>query len=191
MISWKNIDSDIVIKTVSSFLNNFDWANTVKVIGKSIVEPTIFIAKSCKSNMLIHLTSSNKELGGLLLGNAFSIPYKVAHNYPYITIISDAIPSRHFKNSSISLRMETQIWSEIDRYIDSNKIVIGWYHSHPGIGAFFSGTDKMTQKAFFHHAYSLGVVVDPFRDEWECFYGSHSNILESTLVEIEDGLAVA
>ncbi len=42
-------------------------------------------------------------------------------------------------------------------------MVVGWYHSHPNLGAFFSGTDRATQRAFFNRPYSVGLVVDPVR----------------------------
>jgi proteasome lid subunit RPN8/RPN11 len=52
--------------------------------------------------------------------------------------------------------------------------VVGWYHSHPGLGAFFSHTDRRTQQAFFAHAYSVGWVVDPLRGESAWFVGPRS-----------------
>ena len=52
--------------------------------------------------------------------------------------------------------------------------VVGWYHSHPGLGAFFSGTDRETQHAFFRQPYSLGLVVDPLRAELACYAGPDS-----------------
>ena len=56
--------------------------------------------------------------------------------------------------------------------------VIGWYHSHPDLGAFFSATDRHTQSAFFPHPYSLGWVLDPIRNEQAWFIGASSDQLE-------------
>lgn len=40
--------------------------------------------------------------------------------------------------------------------------VVGWYHSHPGFGCWFSGTDVNTQASFEQlHPRVVGVVVDP------------------------------
>eukprot|EP00388_Colpodella_angusta_P016723 GDKJ01041409.1.p1 GENE.GDKJ01041409.1~~GDKJ01041409.1.p1 ORF type:complete len:303 (+),score=72.20 GDKJ01041409.1:35-943(+) len=40
--------------------------------------------------------------------------------------------------------------------------VVGWYHSHPGFGCWFSGTDVNTQATFEQlHPRVVGVVVDP------------------------------
>jgi len=42
--------------------------------------------------------------------------------------------------------------------------VVGWAHSHPRLGVFFSGTDKENQ-ATWRHPNSLGIVVDPWSAE--------------------------
>lgn len=40
--------------------------------------------------------------------------------------------------------------------------VVGWYHSHPGFGCWFSGTDVNTQQSFEQlHNRAVGVVIDP------------------------------
>lgn len=41
-------------------------------------------------------------------------------------------------------------------------MVVGWYHSHPGFGCWFSGTDITTQQSFEQlNARAVGIVVDP------------------------------
>lgn len=42
------------------------------------------------------------------------------------------------------------------------EMVVGWYHSHPGFGCWFSGTDINTQQSFEQlNSRAVGVVVDP------------------------------
>uniref|UniRef100_A0A0G4IA44 MPN domain-containing protein n=1 Tax=Chromera velia CCMP2878 TaxID=1169474 RepID=A0A0G4IA44_9ALVE len=44
------------------------------------------------------------------------------------------------------------------------EMVVGWYHSHPGFGCWFSGTDINTQQSFEQlNARAVGVVVDPIQ----------------------------
>ncbi|MCY1311905.1 hypothetical protein D9M70_622700 [compost metagenome] len=52
--------------------------------------------------------------------------------------------------------------------------MVGWYHSHPNLGAFFSGVDRKTQKDFFNSNYNLGLVIDPIRNEEKWFISSES-----------------
>jgi 26S proteasome regulatory subunit N11 len=44
------------------------------------------------------------------------------------------------------------------------EMVVGWYHSHPGFGCWFSGTDMNTQQSFEQlNSRAVGVVVDPIQ----------------------------
>lgn len=44
------------------------------------------------------------------------------------------------------------------------EVVVGWYHSHPGFGCWFSGTDINTQQSFEQlNLRAVGVVVDPIQ----------------------------
>mmetsp|Transcript_58624 Transcript_58624/g.182064 ORF Transcript_58624/g.182064 Transcript_58624/m.182064 type:complete len:316 (+) Transcript_58624:63-1010(+) len=44
------------------------------------------------------------------------------------------------------------------------EMVVGWYHSHPGFGCWFSGTDVNTQQSFEQlNSRAVGVVVDPIQ----------------------------
>lgn len=44
------------------------------------------------------------------------------------------------------------------------ELVVGWYHSHPGFGCWFSGTDINTQQSFEQlNQRAVGVVVDPIQ----------------------------
>ncbi|SJK86416.1 26S proteasome regulatory subunit N11 [Babesia microti strain RI] len=44
------------------------------------------------------------------------------------------------------------------------EMVVGWYHSHPGFGCWFSGTDVNTQQSFEQlNPRAVGIVVDPIQ----------------------------
>jgi len=78
----------------------------------------------------------------------------------------------------VSLAMGTEIWDRArDLMARAGSMVVGWYHSHPNLGAFFSGTDRATQRAFFNRPYSVGLVVDPVRGEEAWFVGPASTPL--------------
>jgi proteasome lid subunit RPN8/RPN11 len=74
--------------------------------------------------------------------------------------------------------MNSTIWEDARNQISTDRFVIGWYHSHPNLGAFFSGTDRKTQREFFNREYHLGLVIDPVRNEERWFYGSESGAVE-------------
>ncbi|EDO06698.1 26S proteasome regulatory subunit family protein [Babesia bovis T2Bo] len=44
------------------------------------------------------------------------------------------------------------------------EVVVGWYHSHPGFGCWFSGTDINTQQSFEQlNPRAVGIVIDPIQ----------------------------
>jgi len=44
------------------------------------------------------------------------------------------------------------------------EVVVGWYHSHPGFGCWFSATDINTQQSFEQlNRRAVGVVIDPIQ----------------------------
>merc|ERR1711907_862661 len=44
------------------------------------------------------------------------------------------------------------------------EVVVGWYHSHPGFGCWFSSTDINTQQSFEQlNQRAVGVVIDPIQ----------------------------
>jgi proteasome lid subunit RPN8/RPN11 len=67
--------------------------------------------------------------------------------------------------------METPVWSAARAALEPGELIVGWYHSHPGLTAFFSPIDRQTQRAFFHHEYSLGWVIDPLAGDEALFLG--------------------
>jgi proteasome lid subunit RPN8/RPN11 len=70
--------------------------------------------------------------------------------------------------------MAADVWNAAREQGAEGQYVIGWYHSHPNLGAFFSGTDRHTQRSFFNHRHSVGLVVDPIRNERKFFMGPES-----------------
>jgi proteasome lid subunit RPN8/RPN11 len=119
-----------------------------------------------------HLAQSAAEQGGLLLGEVYAERSDVAGSR--VLRVTQAVPSLDFASTGVSLRMSSSVWEEARRRLDTLEMIVGWYHSHPGLGAFFSDTDRRTQRAFFPHAYSVGWVVDPLTGESAWFVGPDS-----------------
>lgn len=137
-----------------------------------LVEPDV------RNQVFSLLGQSRHERGGLLLGEVFVHSSAVGHDQlpapSHVIWITAEVASTQYEASSISLRMQSDIWTEARTRLSGEQRVIGWYHSHPDLGAFFSGTDEATQAAFFSHDYSLGWVIDPIRHQEAWFRGRHS-----------------
>ena len=134
----------------------------------------VILADDVREEVLRHLRGSQDEQGGLLLGEVFADDEHVSVAASRAVAISRAVPALDFSGSGISLRMESGVWERARLALGPLELIVGWYHSHPGLGAFFSATDRRTQAAFFPHPYSVGWVLDPVLDEEAFFVGRES-----------------
>lgn len=133
---------------------------------------TVAIERAALDAALAHLGQHPDEQGGLLLGEVYAAGEDPSTTR--VVVVTQAVPSRDFDGTGVSLRMEAGVWNDARARLGERELVVGWYHSHPGLGAFFSGTDRRTQRAFFPHAYSVGWVIDPLLGEAAVFVGAES-----------------
>ncbi len=152
-------------------------------LSEPLVAGRIHLSADLRPAVLAHIRQSDVEMGGLLIGYAGRTHEEIPPDrFDCIWIIA-ACPAISSEGSAISLRMDAQVWTAANAQIEQlhterptypKPVVVGWYHSHPGIGAFFSGTDRQTQAAFFRNPYSLGWVIDPSDQSEAWFIGADS-----------------
>ena len=131
----------------------------------------VIVPHGVRAAVLQHLQESADEQGGLLLGEVFTDDAQAGASASRAVVLRQAVPALDFASSGISLRMESGVWERARHALGRCELIVGWYHSHPGLGAFFSATDRRTQAAFFAHPYSVGWVIDPLHDEEAFFVG--------------------
>ena len=188
---WKEIEPDIKLSEFKDAFINIDFLSALNAIVNLINGIHIYSLNSCLKEVLSHVSSNKKEIGGLLMGRVFSGNISGHAHLNTLTVITHILPSNEYKNSSVSLKMDSEIWSRTNKYFKDGYIVVGWYHSHPNLGAYFSATDRSTQRAFFNHYYSVGWVIDPFRNEQKVFLGENSEEYNHNIVGIDYGLEMA
>lgn len=84
------------------------------------------------------------------------------------------------KGSKVDVTLDADAWREIHGQVQASGLdpavhMVGWWHTHPNLGAFFSGTDRSTQAAAFQKPWNVGVVIDPVRIELAIFSGAESS----------------
>ena len=121
------------------------------------------------------------ERGGLLLGEVFTTDGSHDPVRSRAVVVTAAIAAEDFSSSGVALRMESDVWNRARTRRAANELIVGWYHSHPGLGAFFSHTDRRTQAAFFAQPYSVGWVLDPDDGSEAFFVGRDSLPLSGVL----------
>lgn len=171
---WEEQTPDVTFGTLENWDQEFTVLELCSLLAESKQAPFISLQKKIRQNVLDHLSSKKTELGGLLLGKVFRLTSNPLSRVALIEV-SDSLKSEDFDSTGVSLTMDTEIWDRARTLIGDDAIIVGWYHSHPDLGAFFSGTDRHTQASVFYHDYSLGLVVDPIRKEEKWFVGPSSN----------------
>ena len=78
-------------------------------------------------------------------------------------VVSEIVPISSGSAIFVDITDYEQVFSLISfERIDKGEVIVGWAHTHPGLGLFFSGTDIETQMSYQKmHPQSFGLVLDP------------------------------
>ncbi|MHA1237939.1 MAG: Mov34/MPN/PAD-1 family protein [Candidatus Odinarchaeia archaeon] len=105
------------------------------------------------AKILAHCTSANTEVAGLLLGRVVN----------KTLIIEDTFTGLQYGSQTHVKLSEYVQLKAFEKANNAGRIICGWYHSHPGMGAnFMSRTDILTQQTYQKLLpESVALIVDP------------------------------
>lgn len=172
-LSWKEEEPEIRVNSLQELILKIGLIDGSFLLNISPRDSIILINNRVQKAIHEHLIQKKVELGGLLLGSVYSLNSEDSNSYAIV--ITHSISSVEFKSTTVSLSLGVDVWNAARPYLGKGMMVVGWYHSHPGFGAFFSSTDRYTQKHFFKEPYHIGLVVDPFRQEEKWFLGADAS----------------
>ena len=122
-------------------------------------QPLVFLTESALMTMETHTRSNTgRELGGLLAGD-----FCVHGDVPF-TWVQVALPAARAVGNRGSLSFTIVAIEETDRQREAlypQLRQVGWYHSHPGLGVFMSGTDLHSHRTVFNDGPFVAFVLDP------------------------------
>lgn len=120
---------------------------------KSVKTKKVLVRPSVIGRFFMFAASGKEEVSALLIG-------RIEGEY---LVIYDIYLCRRSKGSESRVEMDSEEFVNAAKKFE-RLFVVGWAHSHPGIGVFMSDTDVETQKDFqsmFPDAVAL--VLDPFQ----------------------------
>lgn len=127
----------------------------------------IFIAERVMRLIDEHVGSMiEKEVGGVLLGG-----YYQSGKSTYIEI-TDFIEAKAAVGTDVSLTFTHETWAQLNEehsHKNPDSLIVGWYHSHPGLGVFMSKEDEFIHSNYFSELWHVALVVDPVSHDWGCF----------------------
>lgn len=171
------VDSKDVYQPISKSFRDFTWERDIQnQVGR------VYLKEDALIDLKVHLRSNTEvEQGGILFGNAYQDP---SSQIIYVEITA-AVAAPATIGTSVSLDFTPDSWVGIMNYARAKhpqENIVGWYHSHPNIGVFMSGTDMNTQRAFFHHPWCLSIVYDPLRREIGFFLGAEAVLVDAPII---------
>lgn len=103
-------------------------------------------------------TEPRREVGGVLLG-------EVLHtSVGLLTRVADMIPALLADTGITHMTFTHSTWEQINAALDEREDglrIVGWYHTHPGFGPFYSAHDRFIHENFFADRSHVGLVLDP------------------------------
>jgi len=113
-----------------------------------------------------------REVGGILAGHCRQ--KLEGFGFHYQLSVTDIIPLEALDSSSDHISFGEPAWSQAEcqlqsRYAAEGKRKLGWYHTHPTQGIFFSLQDHAAH-AVFSAPYHFALVIDPRSMEAGLFY---------------------
>lgn len=106
---------------------------------------------------------SDEEIVGVLIGRVVG----------KTVVVEKAIPGRASYSGLTEVVLDPKNLAEIvDEMMGegSNRRIVGWYHSHLGVGVFLSDVDVKTQLTLQQFSYVIALVADPVKDDYGFFY---------------------
>jgi proteasome lid subunit RPN8/RPN11 len=131
----------------------------------------VFIAQSALQQIDEHAHGDlEREVGGVLMGH-------LREGEAQLTIeILAALPAVSADHGPVHFTFTADAWARIhedrsDQYPDLQ--IVGWFHTHPDLGVFYSADDVVVHTAAFVMPWHVGLVIDPVRLEG-CLFGWRS-----------------
>lgn len=127
----------------------------------------VFISQLALKQVSTHSNSNLEcEVGGVLLGRAYQYGPDI-----YLDVQA-AIPAVTADHGPVHFTFTADAWSQLHkdraaRYPELD--IVGWFHTHPNLGVFYSSDDVVVHKAAFTMPWHIGMVVDPLRKEMALF----------------------
>lgn len=165
-IGW--VDCEDVYQPIAKLNEQFTKDKSIAPVFSQV-----YIRSEVNEAIALHLEEDLLvERGGILFGHAYTDPSWGI----YVEIVA-SVAAPATLGSGTRLEFTPASWQGIMDYVKSARLegnIMGWYHSHPGMGVFMSETDKRTQQAFFSHPWCLSIVCDPVTHEIGYFLGAQA-----------------
>lgn len=130
-------------------------------------EVTVFLSQLALKQIATHSYSNlDCEVGGALLGHPYQFDDEIFLD------VRAAIPAVTADQGPVHFTFTADAWAQLhkdrlQRYPEYD--IVGWFHTHPDLGVFYSSDDVVVHSAAFTLPWHVGMVVDPLREDTALF----------------------
>jgi proteasome lid subunit RPN8/RPN11 len=157
--------------------------------GRRVVQrdaPGVSIRQTALLAMWTHLEGDqSRERGGFLVG-----PPPRRNGSRLRVAIDDYLPALRATGTQTSLEIPPEDFFSVQSLIGCNRFaILGWAHSHPGLGVFLSSYDHFLWTSFFGEPHQLAIVVDPVATDGAIYgraQGNRHHTMKIQISEIRD-----
>jgi proteasome lid subunit RPN8/RPN11 len=118
------------------------------------------------------------EIGGFLVGGYYQ------DQQSYIEI-KHFMPALDARSRAGSLTFTHETWSQANADIRRDfpdERIVGWHHTHPGLGLFLSEYDLFIHRNFFSEPWQIAMVVDPREREFVVYQWRDGKLIDCGFV---------
>ena len=143
--------------------------------------PAIYIYDDVLAHVIRHSeTDLKRELGGFLLGG-------LHHDREVYVEVRAFLPATDTASRATSLTFTHDTWAAMTRRAEADypgELVLGWQHTHPGLGVFLSAYDMFIHRHFFSQPWQIAMVVDPRSRQFSFFQWHGGKVVDCGFVYV-------
>jgi proteasome lid subunit RPN8/RPN11 len=144
--------------------------------------PAIYLYQDVLAAVIRHSeTDLRRELGGFLLGG-------LHHDRRVYVEVRAFLPAVATSSGTTSLRFTHDTWAAMTRRAEADHpgdLVLGWQHTHPGLGVFLSAHDVFIHRHFFSQPWQIAMVVDPRSRQLALFQWRGSDLADCGFMHVQ------
>jgi proteasome lid subunit RPN8/RPN11 len=162
----------------------FSELRNPRQLGTLYQDGSVIVVREAALEAILEYSEQDlaQERGGFLLGDVYG-------QGPQYAVIRHFHPALAAQGDSLSLTFTHETWVALTREIEANftgSLLLGWQHTHPGLGVFLSAHDLFIHKNFFREAWQVALVVDPRRQEFGFYQWRGGEVRDCGFVCAED-----
>lgn len=169
------MSSNLAMKPAPTRVGN----QPVKMLGRVRgAYPIFFHARVLDCILDYSAQDPYRECGGFLVGDVYR--HSEGNGSSYVEVRQFA-PARDTIGAAASMRFTHATWAGLSRDLETRfpgERVVGWHHTHPGLGIFLSAHDRFIHTHFFSSPWHVAMVVDPRNHEFAFFQWDQGRLID-------------